>query len=309
MNRNSFTIILLVLIGFLASYQYLHTNAADERYRSTEYDDLLMWAAPLQRCIVDIDDERSPGRTPILGTDKFGSNIAFRLSVALTTNMGFAVIGALIPFLIFGIGAGIIIGYDRVPIEIAFKENNRPYYRFWQIAISWITEAIHSIPLLLLLLVAVIVTYKTLDNDYARMMTVMIFVGFLSSPKLALLIRDRISILEREEFIMAARASGLSDSSIIFKHVLRYDMASMIMSQVVFILVQSVMLETVISFLGYGIRSGKYESIGKMVVEYQHDLPVSGGGELLAIWPLAVLVLLSLSGDLLISSIEEPEYE
>ena len=304
MSKNLVVIILVSILAIITSYKYVFTNEGDLKYRNVD-GSLLDWGAPLQLCALKVDGVLVATYAPILGTAQYGKNLAFRLSHAIWTNFKLAFLYALWPFLIFGVLGGIIIGYDRVPIMISYRENNRQIYRLFQIAIAWIIETFHSIPILLILLVSVILANKIIEDDYQRMLVVMISIGVLSTPKLALLIRDRISLLEQEEFIEAARASGLKDSIIIFKHILFYDMRKMLLTQVVYIIIQSVMLETVISFLGYGIRSANYESLGKMISEFKNILPTDNGGEIMALAPLALLVAVSLAGNRVAKGIEE----
>ena len=82
-------------------------------------------------------------------------------------------------------------------------------------------------------------------------------------------------------------------------------MLGIIISQIIFIILQSVMIETVVTFLGYGIRSSRYESIGKLIIEFQNDLPIQGVGSPLALIPLITLVIISIVGNLIVNTLEE----
>ena len=167
-----------------------------------------------------------------------------------------------------------------------------------------IVRALHAIPQLLILIIVVVVSYRSLDNDLTRMCTIMIFIGILSAPKLIFLIVDRIAILERDEFINAARASGLPDSIIVFKHILFYDSSPIIFAQIIYVIVQAIMLETVISFLGYGMGM-EHSSIGGLISQYRYDLPGVVGGEMMALYPMILLLLIAVAGNTLTKSFME----
>ncbi len=293
---------ILVVVGSYAAF--VSRDNENIKYRD-ESEDLLRWAAPLTPCIIDRYGQLEYGAVPLLGTDMHGGNIALRISRAILTNLKLAVLGSLWPFLLFGITAGILIGYDQSDIKRIFKERGRIPYRILQQIVDWLVEVLHAMPQLLLLLIAVVVTNKTLENSYTRMLVIMMSLGFISIPKLALTIKDRIGFLESEEFIIAAKASGLSDRQIIFRHILYYDMAGVIVSQITYMMLQSVMIETVVTFLGYGIKSSRYESIGKLIIEYQNDLPIQGAGSPLAIIPLLTLVIISIVGNMVVKVLDE----
>jgi peptide/nickel transport system permease protein len=81
-----------------------------------------------------------------------------------------------------------------------------------------------------------------------------IMLGFFSWMGIARLVRGEFLSLREREFVEAARVAGASDSRIIFKHILPNAIGVVIVSSTL-IMASAILLETALSFLGYGIRS------------------------------------------------------
>ena len=301
-----------MLFLLFALYSFFYPIEEKVRYRN-ENDELLRWSSANQPCSVEIDyGNIIVGSTPILGTDKYGMNYAYSLSRSLVTNLILSLL-SVIPFLMIALSTAIFIGYDSQHRKLKISTNDTGISSLWnknniglfmRYFVESIVRALHAIPQLLILIIVVVVSYRSLDNDLTRMCTIMIFIGILSAPKLIFLIVDRIAILERDEFINAARASGLPDSIIVFKHILFYDSSPIIFAQIIYVIVQAIMLETVISFLGYGMGM-EHSSIGGLISQYRYDLPGVVGGEMMALYPMILLLLIAVAGNTLTKSFME----
>jgi ABC-type dipeptide/oligopeptide/nickel transport system permease subunit len=305
---------LIVPILFLvfATYSIFYPAEETNRYRNHK-GELLRWSSAKQPCVIEIDYDNSiEGFTPILGTDKNGLNYAYYLSRSLVTNLSLSLL-SVITFIIIAVSCGIFVGYDSQHRKINISINDNGISSLWSrnnigLFMRYFVESgvrtLHAIPQLLLLIIVVVVSYRSLENDLTRMCIIMIFIGILSAPKLIFLIVDRITILEGDEFINAARASGLADSKIIFKHILFYDSSPVIFAQIIYVIVQAIMLETVISFLGYGMGM-VHSSIGGLISQFRYDLPGSVGGNVMALYPMILLLLIALAGNTLTKSFME----
>lgn len=310
---------LLIVLGMLVVYQWVFSENGEYKYFDKNGKNLFAWGKPFQACtIVTPEYERSIGKIPILGVDSKGQDLAHKLSIAISTNLFLALPGAII-FIFLGTLSGVVNGYDQSVITkslyqkmrtgkdilISLKEVN-----FTQIISKNIIQTLHSIPLLLLLLVVVITANKFFENDLFRMYAAMLAVGVLSVPKLSLLIQDRIKMLEDEEFINAARASGLADSKIILKHILWYECSPIIVGQFIFIIVQAIMLEVVISFLGYGFGIGSYTTLGTLIKFFQQNFPGNvTNSDPLSLLPLIVLLVVTFAGNILSKLFLDLRYE
>lgn len=296
----------------MSFYSIFNGGEEDNRYRNSR-GRLLRWSESGVSCVVDKDyGESISSVTPILGTDKNGGNYAYFLSKSLNTNLLLALI-SVVSFILISLSTGMYIGYDTQHRKVTFSNsenglsglwNKNNFNLFLRFIVESVVRTLHAFPQLLLLIIVVVVSYRTIENDLSRMSIIMIFIGVLSAPKLAFLIVDRIKLLEGDEFINAARASGISDLKIIFKHILFYDSSPVIFAQVIYVFVQATMLETVIAFLGYGMGMSQ-SSIGGLIAQYRYDLPGSVGGNPMALYPMIVLLLIALAGNTLTKSFME----
>jgi peptide/nickel transport system permease protein len=132
------------------------------------------------------------------------------------------------------------------------------YYGGWR---GWLVQAVikvvHAIPRLFLLLMV-----AGLSNfDIYWIMTGL---GVINFPKIAELIRTRILQLQRQEFITAAREVGMTDLTILIKHILWYNCRHVLFIQASFGMADAVLTETTLSYLGFGSRA-EIPSWGQMV--------------------------------------------
>ncbi len=81
-----------------------------------------------------------------------------------------------------------------------------------------------------------------------------IMLGFFSWMGIARLVRGEFLSLREREFVEAARVAGASDRRIIFKHILPNAAGVVIVSSTL-IMASAILLETALSFLGYGIKA------------------------------------------------------
>ncbi|HEY2555891.1 MAG TPA: ABC transporter permease [Diaminobutyricibacter sp.] len=81
-----------------------------------------------------------------------------------------------------------------------------------------------------------------------------IMLGFFSWMGIARLVRGEFLSLREREFVEAARVAGASDRRIIFKHILPNAAGVVIVSSTL-IMASAILLETALSFLGYGIQA------------------------------------------------------
>lgn len=84
---------------------------------------------------------------------------------------------------------------------------------------------------------------------------------------LARLVRGEFMALREREFVDSARVSGASDFRIMFTHILPNSVGVIIVNTTL-LMSQAIVLETALSFLGFGIRSPQI-SLGQLINEYQ----------------------------------------
>ena len=116
-----------------------------------------------------------------------------------------------------------------------------------------------------------------------------IMLGFFSWMGIARLVRGEFLSLREREFVEAARVAGASDRRIIFKHILPNAMGVVIVSATL-IMASAILLETALSYLGYGIRSPDV-SLGLLISSNQSAFQTRPW---LFWWPGAFIVSLAL---------------
>ncbi len=187
---------------------------------------------------------QSPTSDHPFGTDSVGRDILAR-----------TVYGGQISLLI-GLTAVIIETVAGVLIGAAAG-----YYGGWLDAVLMrITEAMLNIPELFLLIVMAkefggkIPTITFMGREFSgSVIVIVMIIGLTSWMYLARIVRAEFLSLKENDFILAARSTGTSNSGIIFKHILPNSMAPIIVSATLGV-ANAILAEAYISFLGLGVQ-------------------------------------------------------
>lgn len=182
-----------------------------------------------------------PSFEHIFGTDFLGRDIFSRvvkgteafflpglLSITISTSFG----------LLFGVISGY---YPRVSSRIIY----------------YFLNVIDSIPRLILILIIVVLFTPSIY-------LIMVFVGITSIPKITTYIKAKVELLKNQRFIEAGRALGLSQLSIIFKHIVWYSSKSVLIIHATLGMGETILIETSLSYLGIGVQE-PVPSWGNMV--------------------------------------------
>jgi ABC-type dipeptide/oligopeptide/nickel transport system permease subunit len=185
-----------------------------------------------------------------IGDHPFGQDNVGRDYFAVTMrgaqrSLTIAIITGLVSTLI-GVAVGALAGYFRGWVETVLM-------RF--------TDLMITIPLLLL----AAVIGKAVGGLGA--VTLAFFLGLLVWVTLARLVRGEFLSLREKEFVEAARAMGAGPGRIIFRHILPNALGTIIVNATLTISA-AVLLETAISFLGFGVQSPD-TSLGVIISTYQ----------------------------------------
>ncbi|HEX5274641.1 MAG TPA: ABC transporter permease [Candidatus Rubrimentiphilum sp.] len=116
-----------------------------------------------------------------------------------------------------------------------------------------VTDVFLSIPLLPLLLVLTGIVAASSTKAALSFETIVLIIGGLSWPSVARLVRATYLSLREREYAEAARAVGNSDLRIMLRHLLPNAMAP-ITVQATLDVANVIILESVLSFLGFGIQ-------------------------------------------------------
>jgi peptide/nickel transport system permease protein len=174
----------------------------------------------------------SPSAEHWLGTDDLGrdelSRLIYGSRVSLLVGVGTALLSTVI-----GIIVGAIAGY---------------YGGWLDSALMRAVDVILAFPAIFLLLI-----FFSIQGS--SVYTVILFLGLFSWMWLARVIRGELLSLKRREFIEAARAIGVPDGRLIWRHLMPNVGAAIIVSTTLTI-AYAMLSEASLSFLGFGVPAG-----------------------------------------------------
>jgi peptide/nickel transport system permease protein len=177
------------------------------------------------------------GHLHLLGTDQLGRDILSRLFYATRTSLTIGVAGLFISFFL-GLIVGGISGFFGGWIDDAIQ-------RF--------IEFIRSIPTLPLWMALA----AALPRDWSPQrvyFTITILLGLLGWTHLARRVRGKLLSLREEDFVVAARIAGSTDTRIIARHLLP-SFLSYIIVDLSISFPYMILAETSLSFIGLGLRA------------------------------------------------------
>jgi peptide/nickel transport system permease protein len=165
---------------------------------------------------------------------------------------------------IYGGQISLLIGLFAMVVEVTLGTligMVAGYYGGWIDSILMrIAEAIVSIPLLLLLLLMArffsgrIPTFELFGREFSgSVIIIVLIIGFTSWISLSRIVRSSFLSLKESEFVLAARALGVPDSRIMFRHILPNTIAPIIVSATLGV-ANAILSESYISFLGMGVQ-------------------------------------------------------
>jgi peptide/nickel transport system permease protein len=185
-------------------------------------------------------------RLRMLGTDALGRDRFSRLAQAIRFSLIVAPLGALLACLI-GIFIGIVSGYASRGVDTFLMGTS---------------DAMLSLPTLILILAARAAFPLELPPVRAGMLLVMIF-ALTGWAEMSRLSRGLVRSVREREFVLAAKAIGLTEGRILFRHILP-NIARPLVTQATLILPLFLLAEVALSFLGVGLQEPE-PSLGNML--------------------------------------------
>ena len=189
-----------------------------------------------------------------MGTDNAGRDMLARVlsggQISLT--VGFI---ATLMSLVIGVSYGAVAGYLGGRIDDLMMR---------------IVDVIYSLPYVIIVIVLLaLLPAKTPEGQITQLLFALGLVSWLS---MARIVRGQIISLRNQEFVLAARATGVSTSKIIFRHLVPNALGPVIVYAT--LTIPTVMLgEAFLSFLGLGIRAPRV-SWGSLAAEGAQNLAV-----------------------------------
>lgn len=176
------------------------------------------------------------------GTDDLGRDIFSRIlyGARISLTVGFS---AVLLSAVMGSFLGIIAGY---------------YGRWIDTIISRIFDIMLAFPSILLAIAIVSILGPSLQNA-------LIAIAIINVPTFGRLIRSRVLMIKQEEYIVAARAIGMKNSRILWKHILPNSMTPVIV-QGTLAIATAIIEAAALGFLGLGAVAPQAEW-GKMLAD------------------------------------------
>jgi oligopeptide transport system permease protein len=170
-----------------------------------------------------------------MGTDRQGRDMLARVLQGGQISLMVGAIATLMS-LIIGVSYGAIAGYLGGRIDNLMMR---------------IVDVLYAIPYIIL----VIVLLAMFKNQTPRGQLILLFIalGSVSWLTMARIVRGQVLSLKNQEFVLAARATGVSTPRIIFRHIVPNTLGPVIVYAT--LTIPSVMLvEAFLSFLGFGVQ-------------------------------------------------------
>lgn len=171
----------------------------------------------------------------MMGTDEFGRDIFRRLLKGGRMTMTVGAIAVIISTFI-GVIIGGVSGYKGGKVDNIMMR---------------LTEIVSSLPFLPFAIILSAIIGNSI-SETQRIIMIMVILGFLSWPGIARLVRGSVLAEREQEFVTAAKALGVKEAGIIFRHILP-NVITVIIVNATLDFATCMLTESSLSFIGFGV--------------------------------------------------------
>jgi peptide/nickel transport system permease protein len=192
------------------------------------------WLSPYHPLAQDLDRRlQRPSQAHLLGTDDFGRDILSRVmyGARISLSVGFLAIG-------IAVAGGLILG-----LVAGFYTSGR-----WG---RWIDTAIMRTSDILLAFPAVLLAIAIVTAFGPGLRNVMLAIAIIYLPRFIRIVRASVLVEKAQTYIEAGQALGVSNRSLLFRHLLPNVMSPVIV-QATLGLAEAIIEAAALSFLGLG---------------------------------------------------------
>ena len=173
----------------------------------------------------------------LFGTDELGRDIFTRLLNGGRMSMTIGAVAVIISTII-GIVVGGVSGYFGGRIDLVLQR---------------VSEMVGSLPFLPFAMILSALIGNSMDSSQ-RIFLIMVILGLLSWPGLQRLVRAQVFSVREQEYVTAAKAVGIKESKIVFRHILP-NVISVIIVSATLSFATSMLTEATLSYLGFGVQA------------------------------------------------------
>ncbi|NLY21436.1 MAG: ABC transporter permease subunit [Tissierellia bacterium] len=172
----------------------------------------------------------------LFGTDESGRDVAKRLLNGGRMSLFVGAVAVVISVII-GVIVGGVSGYYGGRIDLVLQR---------------ISEMVSSLPFLPFAMILSALIGNRIEPNQKTFM-IMVVLGLLSWPSIQRTVRAQVLSVREQEYVTAARALGIKNTNIVFKHILP-NVISVIIVSATLSFASSMLTEATLSFLGFGVQ-------------------------------------------------------
>ncbi len=176
----------------------------------------------------------------IFGTDDLGRDLFVRTMRGAQVTILVAIVASVVSLLI-GVLYGMVAGYVGGRVDAVMM-------RF--------VDTLYALPFIFFVILLMVVFGRSL-------LLIFIAIGAVNWLDMARIVRGQTLSLREQEFVQAARLTGVSPARIIFRHIAP-NLLGVVIAYVTLTIPQAILLESFLSFLGLGIQEPE-TSLGALV--------------------------------------------
>lgn len=198
---------------------------------------------------VDVYDENEIDEPAWLGTDEFGRDLWTRVWIGTLISLFIAFAAAMLDLLI-GVAYGAISAFFGGKVDDYMQR---------------VIEILVGIPNLIVIILFIMI----LEPGLTSIILAMVITGWVN---MARIVRGQILQLKNQEYMLASRTLGASNSRLMWKHLIPNTMGPIIVT-LMFTIPTAIFFEAFLSFIGLGIRP-PLASLGSLIEDGYQDLRI-----------------------------------
>jgi len=246
--RNKAAVASMIVLGLLVVIAVVGPYLAPFHYDQIRKNDV--WMAPM-----------TGGH--LLGTDSLGRDLLARLLMGLGVSMAIGVVATLVS-LVIGVAWGAVAGFiggrtDEVMMRIV--------------------DTLYSLPFIFFVILLMVTFGRNI-------LLIFVAIGAVEWLTMSRIVRGQTLSLKQKEFVEAARASGVSQGAIIFRHIVP-NLLGVVVVYVTLTIPAVIIAESFLSFLGLGVQP-PMASLGTLISAGAQDMELAPW---LLIFPSIVMIV------------------